>query len=77
MRSSLKTWLNGENPFVSSPRVGLLNSTLICSPQIVAKEDLIKIGEQALQTIPGFACPWYCDVLDDGTAITYYAFEDS
>lgn len=67
-KSSLKTFLAGKNPFDG---VSCLNG----ADQLGSERNLEHPSEASgeyNQWIKGFDDAWYCDVLGDGTAITYY-----
>jgi hypothetical protein len=60
MKSSLKTWLDGKNPYQSSCCKGLVGAT----PLLLAIDpDEVDPDEESW--------PFFIDVLDDGTAIAY------
>lgn len=76
-KSSLKTFLAGKNPYSScagqkwgttAKLVGSTSIMLACdNPDLLISE--------TVQYIDGFEDPWYCDVLDDGIAVTYFAYD--
>jgi hypothetical protein len=68
-KSSLKTFLKGENPYVPS-KASLRGACQIGSGDIISQPG--EYCEEACQNVPNFNNMWYCDVLEDGTAITYY-----
>lgn len=68
-KSSLKTFLAGKNPF--SFELSCLKGSKQLGLQGVLENQSDHDG-QFNQWIEGFPIPWFCDTLDDGTAITYY-----
>ena len=64
MKSSLKTFLAGKNPYVDQQAV--LKNAVCLTAVISVFEGLIEKG--LFWTDEGV---WYIDALDDGTAITY------
>ena len=71
-KSSLKTFLAGKNPF--GP-----DSCLVGAKQLGYCDMLVNYEEsdgQFNQAVKGFEHSWFCDVLDDGTAITYYRYDN-
>lgn len=66
-KSSLKTFLKGENLYEFNP----------VFPALKGATGLVKVvgydeaGDNSTQFDDSCGETWYCDVLDDGTAITY------
>lgn len=61
----------GKNPYDHNINV------LTGAEQLGFMNMLVNYGEddgQFNQIVEGFEHSWFCDVLDDGTAITYYAY---
>ena len=69
-KSSLKTFLKGGNPY--SGAIGRLVGTFVLDDLRVLSTPNDITYENQVQSIVGFERAWYCDVLEDGTAITYY-----
>jgi hypothetical protein len=70
-KSSLKTFLKGENPFTGTDSSCPM---LKGSQMLISVVGFFESGNNSVQTLDPPEQSWFCDVLDDGTAITYYAY---